>query len=124
MILKTYQTYIIKNYLTILLKISLIFLSLVMILNVFEEINFFKDSEVSIAIILTLTIINAPSILYEIFPFIFLITSQFFFIKIMDQKELSVYKNFGIENIKILIVPLRLCTVYGVIVLRILSKLR
>ena len=64
--------------------------------------NFFKDSEVSIAIILTLTIINAPSILYEIFPFIFLITSQFFFIKIMDQKELSVYKNFGIENIKIL----------------------
>ena len=102
MILKTYQTYIIKNYLTILLKISLIFLSLTMILNVFEEINFFKDSEVSIAIILTLTIINAPSILYEIFPFIFLITSQFFFIKIMDQKELSVYKNFGIENIKIL----------------------
>ena len=102
MILKTYQTYIIKNYLTTLLKISLIFLSLTMILNVFEEINFFKDSEVSIAIILTLTIINAPSILYEIFPFIFLITSQFFFIKIMDQKELSVYKNFGIENIKIL----------------------
>ena len=102
MILKTYQTYIIKNYLVILLRISLIFLSLVMILNVFEEINYFKDSSSSLTMPLTLTIINAPSILYEIFPFIFLIASQFFFIKIMDQKELSVYKNFGIENLNIL----------------------
>ncbi len=102
MILKTYQTYIIKNYLVVLLRISLIFLCLIMVLNVFEEINYFKDSNSSLTVPLTLTIINAPSILYEIFPFIFLITSQFFFIKVMDQKELSVYKNFGIENINIL----------------------
>ena len=102
MILKTYQTYIIKSYLTVLLKISLIFLSLIMILNVFEEINYFKESNISLSIPLTLTIINAPSVLYEIFPFIFLIAGQFFFIKIMDQKELSVYKNFGIENINLL----------------------
>ena len=59
MILKTYQTYIIKNYLVILLRISLIFLSLVMILNVFEEINYFKDSSSSLTMPLTLTIINA-----------------------------------------------------------------
>ena len=102
MILKTYQTYIIKNYLVVLLRISLIFLSLIMVLNVFEEINYFKDSNSSLTIALILTVINAPSVLYEIFPFIFLIAGQFFFIKIMDQKELSVYKNFGIENINLL----------------------
>ena len=114
MILKTYQTYIIKNYLTILLKISLIFLSLVMILNVFEEINFFKDSEVSIAIILTLTIINAPSILYEIFPFIFLITTQFLFIKLIENDELILFKSYGLNNLKLLTILTSVSFIMGI----------
>ena len=45
--LKIYQKYLISQFSSLILKISLIFFSLVFILNVFEEINFLKDSNVN-----------------------------------------------------------------------------
>ena len=78
MILKVYQNYISKQFLLTFLKTILIFTALAFILNIFEEINFFKDLNVSIGLPVFLTFLNIPSILFEIFPFIFLITTQFF----------------------------------------------
>ena len=49
-----------------------------------------------------LTILNLPSILFEIFPFIILITTQFFFIKFQQNEELLIFKNNGINNFKII----------------------
>ncbi len=45
--LKVYHKYILKNYLISFIQVSLVFLSLVCVLNIFEEINFFKDEKVS-----------------------------------------------------------------------------
>ena len=47
-----------------------------------------------------LTFLNAPSVLYEIFPFIFLIATQFFYLDLIDKNELLVFKNHGINNFK------------------------
>ena len=47
MIIKTYKLYLIKNFLKNLGQITLIFFSLTFILNLFEEINFLKDEDVS-----------------------------------------------------------------------------
>ena len=102
MIIKTYAKYIIKEYIETLLKISFIFYALIFTLNIFEELSFFKNIETSFLYPLLLTFLNAPSILYDIFPFIFLISTQFFFIQIFDKNELSIYKSFGLNNFKIL----------------------
>tara|TARA_Y100000816_G_scaffold171909_1_gene123482 strand:- start:2224 stop:3306 length:1083 start_codon:yes stop_codon:yes gene_type:complete len=102
MIFKTYQIYLSKVFTITLLKTFFIFLSLAFILNIFEEINFFKDLKVSITLPIFLTFLNIPSVLFDIFPFIFLITSQFAFIKLMDQNEIIVMKNFGLDNLKII----------------------
>ena len=51
---------------------------------------------------LFLTIINSPSILMEVFPFIFLISCLYFFIELIEKNELSIYKVYGLTNIKIL----------------------
>ena len=91
--LKVYQKYVVNNFLTTGIKIFLIFLSLVFILSIFDEISFFKDIEVNFFIPFFLTLLNVPSVLYEIFPFIFLITTQFFFIKLADRHELIALKN-------------------------------
>ena len=40
---KTYQKYLIKTFLKKIINVSLIFLSLIIILNIFEEISYFKD---------------------------------------------------------------------------------
>ena len=102
MIFKTYQIYLGKIFTTTLFKTFVIFLSLAFILNIFEEINFFKDTEASITLPIFLTFLNIPSVIFEIFPFIFLITAQFAFIKLMDQNEIIVLKNFGLDNLKII----------------------
>ena len=40
--------------------------------NIFEAVNFFKDLKVSLTLPIFLTFLNIPSILFDIFPFIFL----------------------------------------------------
>ena len=85
-----------------ILNISLIFLSLVFILNIFEEITFFQNSEVNFFFPLFLTLLNTPSTLFEIFPFIFLISAQFFFLELINKNELEVLKVNGLNNFKII----------------------
>ena len=100
--LKVYQKYIIYNFLATFAKIFFIFFSLAFVLSIFEEISFFKDIEISFFVPFLLTLLNTPSVLYEIFPFIFLISTQFFFIKLADRHELIALKNFGLNNTKVL----------------------
>ena len=102
MIFKVYQNYISKQFLLTFVKTVFIFFTLAFILNIFEEINFFKDMDVSITLPIFLTLLNIPSVIFDIFPFIFLITAQFAFIKLMEQNEIIVLKNFGLDNLKII----------------------
>ena len=54
-------------------------LSLVFILNILKEIEFFNVTDVSIIYPIYLSMMNTPSQIFEMFPFIFLISTQFFF---------------------------------------------
>jgi len=46
--------------------------------------------------------LNAPSTIFEIFPFIFLISTQFFFLELIDKNELEFLKLISLNNIKII----------------------
>tara|TARA_B100000427_G_scaffold309888_1_gene299256 strand:- start:1039 stop:2118 length:1080 start_codon:yes stop_codon:yes gene_type:complete len=100
--IKKYHQYITKVFLNNLLIISLVFIVISFIISVFEEIKFFEDKEVEFYYPIILTLLNVPSVLYEIFPFIFLIAAKFFYINLVDKNELEILKNNGIDNLKIL----------------------
>ena len=100
--MKIYKKHIINDFLKLLLIISSIFFVLVLLLNLFEELNFFKDTNQSIYYPLLLNILNAPSILINIFPFIFLISTQFLLINLIEKNELIILKNFGIDNFRLI----------------------
>jgi len=102
MFLKIYHKYIIKKYLFTFLQLLIVFSSLIFILNIFEEINFVKDKNISFHYSIILTLLNLPSTIYELSPFIFLLSAQFFFIKILENDELDAFKKFGLSNTKIL----------------------
>jgi len=123
MIFKVYQNYIGRQFLSTFLKTVFIFVTLAFILNIFEEINFFKDLDVPIGLPIFLTILNIPSIIFEIFPFIFLITTQFFFIKLIEQNENISFKNFGLSNSKIIKLLAILSFIFGVIIVTIFYNL-
>ena len=46
--------------------------------------------------------LNSPATIFEIFPFIFLIGTQFFFLDIIDKNELELLKINGLSNLRIL----------------------
>jgi|TARA_B100001063_G_C16712366_1_gene528720 lipopolysaccharide export system permease protein len=99
---KIYERYVIKNFIYKFLTISLIFLSLVIILSILEEISFFKDLNESFLYPYFLTLLSAPITLFEIFPFIFLITTQFLFYDLFKKEELNLLKSNGLSNLKII----------------------
>ena len=93
--------YILKNFLKTFFLCVLITYSFGMILNLFEEIEFFKNNNVSFLTPLMLTSIFVPSMILKFLPFIVFISSMWFMIRIRNNKDLLTLKVYGYSNIKI-----------------------
>tara|TARA_B100001057_G_scaffold65750_1_gene59492 strand:- start:160 stop:1248 length:1089 start_codon:yes stop_codon:yes gene_type:complete len=93
--------YLLKNFLKTFLVVISIFYCFGLILNLFEEIEFFKNIDVSIFLPLMLTSIFIPSMIIKLLPFIIFISSMIFMIKIRNNKDLLTLKVYGYSNIKI-----------------------
>ena len=93
--------YLLKNYLKFFFIVSITFYCFGVILNLFEEVEFFKYTEVSIFTPLLLTCIFVPTIIIKLSPFIIFISSIWFMVKIRNNKELLTLKVYGFSNIKI-----------------------
>ena len=102
--MKVYIKFISSIYLRSLFFVFFVMLSLVFILNLLTELEFFKDIEVKTNFTLFLALLNSPSLIFEMFPFILLITVQLFFIKIFENKEIEILKYSGLKNSKIIII--------------------
>ena len=102
MIINTYKKYILGLFSKTLIEVTLVFFSLILIINLFEEINFLQNEDVSGYYPIFLSLLNTPAIIFDILPFIFLISTLFFFIKLIDKNELSIFKYTGITNNQIL----------------------
>jgi len=116
MVLKVYQKYLIKEFVIISLKITFVFLVLGLIMGLLEEINFFSEYDVEYFYPFYLILLNVPSLIYEVFPFIFLLSSQFLFIRLLDNGELNTFKNNGLNNIEIIKLIALLSFVMGVFI--------
>ena len=64
--------------------------------------EFFKELEFSFFYLVFLSFLNTPSIVFEILPFIFLISTQVFFIYLIDKNELEIFKYRGLKNYQII----------------------
>ena len=117
--MKTYIKFLIKIYFTSLMYVTLIMLSLVFILNLLSELDFFRKIEVETYFPIFLSIINSPSLIFEMFPFIFLISTQFFFVKLFNNNEIEIFKYSGLKNSKILVILTTLTFVTSLLIISI-----
>lgn len=115
--MKIYIIFLTKLFLSSLLYVFMIVLSLVFILNILSEIEFFKQYEVSSYYPIYLSILNSPTILFEIFPFIFLISTQVFFIKLFNNNEIQIFKYSGLKNTKIVIIIGIISFIIGILII-------
>ena len=100
--MKTYINFLISIFLKSFLYVLLIIFSLVFLINLLTEIEFFSDLNVNVFFPIQLSILNAPSMIFEIFPFIFLISTQLFFIKLVNNDGITIFKYSGLKNSKII----------------------
>jgi len=110
----TYQKNVIHTFLKNIFTISIFFFSLILILSVLQEIVFFKDLEVNIFVPMYLTILNTSSVVFDLFPFVFLIGAMSFFIEVLDKNELIIYKSYGLSNLKIISVIVSTTFILGI----------
>jgi lipopolysaccharide export system permease protein len=115
--MKTYIKYLTSLFLKSFLNIFLIMMSLVFILNILKEIEFFNNMDVNPLYPVYLSLLSSPSIIFEMFPFIFLISTQFFFIKLFENDEIQIFKYTGLRNISILKVLSLLVFVMGLVII-------
>ncbi|MDA9665449.1 LptF/LptG family permease [Candidatus Pelagibacter sp.] len=99
--MNTYIKFIITTFFKSFIFVFLIIFSLVFILNILSELDFFRNIKVEPFFPIYISILNSPSLIFEMFPFIFLISTQVFFINLFSDNQIEIFKYSGLKNSKI-----------------------
>ena len=121
--MKTYIKFLSIIFFKSLLFVFMIMFSFVFVLNMLSELEFFKNESVTISFTLFLTLLNSPTQIFELFPFIMLLTIQLFFIKIFDNKEIDILKYSGLKNSSIIGILTALSIATGIFVITVFYNL-
>ena len=109
--------YLITNYLKTIFKVVLIAFCLGIILNLFEEIEFFKNLDEPITTPIILTTLYIPSMIIKLLPFIIFVSSMWFLLNLRNSKDLLTLKVFGYSNFKIFFILATSSFIFGWFVL-------
>ena len=115
--IKILSKYLLYNYFKTIFKVVLIFYCFGLILNLFEEIEFFKNLDTTVLIPITLTALFIPSLIIKMLPFIIFISSLWFLLNLRNSKDLLALKVFGFSNFKIFFILAITSFVFGWIIL-------
>ena len=115
--MKTYIKFLVFLFLKSFSQVLLVAFSLILILNLLSELDFFKGLSVNNYFPVFLSLLNAPTLVYEMFPFIFLLSTQFFFINILNNNQINIFKYSGLKNSKILTIISSVSFVLGILII-------
>ena len=121
--MNTYTKFLVKTYLSSLLNVFFVFFCLIFVLNLLTELEFFKQTKVNSYFPLYLSLINTPMLVFEMFPFIFLISTQFFFNNLFNDNEINIFKYSGLKNTKIFSILATTTLFTGIIIITIFYNL-
>ncbi len=109
--------YLILGFFKSLTNAILIFIALGVVLNLFEEIEFFKNLNSSLSLPIVLSLSFVPTLMVELLPFIIFLTSMWYFLYIRSNRDLLSIKTFGYSNLKISLLLSFAAFIFGIIVL-------
>ena len=115
--------YILINFLKSFLIVIFVIFCFGVIINLFEEIEFFKNMNVTIFKPLTLTALFVPSLILKLLPFIIFFSSMWFMIKIRNNNDLLILKIYGYSNLKIFFILALTSFILGCIILTVVSPI-
>ena len=113
--MSTYSKFLSLNYIKSIIYVFAVMFCLVFILNILSEIEFFKNYNVNTFIPVYLAFLNSFDLIFEMFPFIFLIATQLFFVNLFTDNQINIFKYSGLRNSKILMILALLTLSLGVL---------
>tara|TARA_B100000401_G_scaffold366482_1_gene264704 strand:- start:31 stop:1119 length:1089 start_codon:yes stop_codon:yes gene_type:complete len=114
---KVLNNYLIFGFLKIVLNVVLVFICLGILLNLFEEIEFFKNLDVGYNLPFLMTAMFIPNLLIKFLPFVIFIAAMWYFVSIKSSKDLLTLKVFGFSNLKIILILGLTAFAFGVLVI-------
>ena len=96
---KVLNNYLVFGFLKIVLNVVLVFICLGILLNLFEEIEFFKNLDVGYNLPFLMTAMFIPKLLIKFLPFVIFIAAMWYFVSIKSSKDLLTLKVFGFSNL-------------------------
>jgi len=120
---KIINKYLVVNYLKIIINTILIFFALGIILNLFEEVEFFKDLNQSFSLPFVLSLSYIPTLIIDLLPFIIFLASMFYFLQLKNKKDLLSIKLFGYSNLKIILIVSFFAFLFGFFVLIVVNPI-
>jgi len=115
--MRTYTKFLVFNFLNSIFNVFLIMFCLIFILNLLTELEFFKDIQVSTYYPLYFSFLNTPSFIFDVFPFIFLLSTQLFFNNLFNDDQINILKYSGLKNSKILSIINTTAFILGVFII-------
>ena len=109
--------FLLLGYIKTVFKTVLFFYCFGIILNLFEEIEFLKNTDNTLFLPLTLTALYIPSQIIKLLPFIIFISSMWFLLHLRNSRDLLTLKVFGYSNFKIFLTLALTSFIFGWLVL-------
>ncbi len=104
--LKSINQYIIREYIKSLFVVIAVMLSIILLINLLDEFNFFKSKkDLKFFFFIIFTILKIPNVLINLFPFIVLFAGIVFYLKIYNHNEVISLRVMGYSNIQIILIP-------------------
>jgi lipopolysaccharide export system permease protein len=115
--IKSINRYIIKEYIKSLLVVIAVMLSIILLINLLDEFNFFKaKKDLKFIFFLIFTILKIPNVLINLFPFVVLFAGIVFYLKIFNHNEIISLRVMGYSNIQIILIPALTSFIIGYII--------
>jgi lipopolysaccharide export system permease protein len=109
--------YLIYGFLKIVFNSILIFSCLGILLNLFEEIEFFKELNQTLALPFLLSLNFVPTFIIELMPFIIFLSAMWYLTTLRSNTDLLSVKVFGYSNLKIILILALTAFMLGIFVL-------
>ena len=115
--LKSINRYIINEYIKSLFVVIAVMLSIILLINLLDEFNFFKSKkDLKFIFFIIFTILKIPNVLVNLFPFIVLFGGIVFYLKIYNHNEVISLRVMGYSNIQIILIPALTSFVIGYVI--------
>lgn len=115
--------YFARRFLQSFALIGGVFLTLILLIDMIEQIRRFENVDVTFGQLLVLTLLNAPSALNEILPLLMILSTVVLFVGLARSSELVVTRAIGRSGIRALLGPVLMSALIGSLALSTLNPI-